>query len=437
MAARKTTHWDYDPKYDVESFDIDAIDKNNLVNHMLKLKQSDVTNSMITRLFGSFAGKTLCHHYDTFTVPAGAYKYNKAFDGSGKEVSNKNPFTTTFGIWIFNVFLIRDFGYGFLFGYINENLTKKKFKAINQTLIYAIMEDKIDTLTYTKYLDYKEFLMPFETILCPNQSEKVLTCTKILGKKKDELFKKYAEEIKTGNPAIAEQIEKELKDFAKEYLKDDPGMDCYLSGAAGSFDNNFKNMYIMNGAIRNPDPNAKQEYDIAKSSFIDGVSKDEYALIANSLVGGPYSRSKKTEIGGYWEKLIRDGFQTMIIDEPGTDCGTDKCIEVLLTDDNVKLHMYNWIKNNDGSYTELTMDNKDKFIGKKVKMRFTIFCKNKSCKICSKCAGNFMYRRGGHNIGLATIQLAAKLKLVSMKSFHDSTISTVKINPDKAFSYKG
>jgi len=433
---RVSKHWNHDTSKDVEKFDIESLTKENLVNNMLKITRADITYSTIMKLFGTFNGEVLCHHYDTFTVPAGAYSYNTAFDGSGKQVSNKMAFDTTFGIWIFNILLIRDFGYGFLFGYINKNIDKKGFNKINQTLTYAIMEDKIDTKTYTEFLNTTQFIMPYETILAPNASEAVVTCTRIISKKKDELFKKYAKEIEAGDPVIAEKIEKELKDFAREYLKDDPGMDCYLSGGAGNFDNNFKNMYIMQGAIRNHDPNATQEYNIAKSNFYDGISKDEYALISNSLVGGAYSRSKKTEIGGYWEKLIRDGFQTMVVDEPGTDCHTDKYITVDLTEDNINLHIYNWIIEGD-KLVELTSDNKDKYIGKKVKMRFSIFCKNKSCAICSKCAGNFMYRRGGKNIGLACIQLAAKLKLVSMKAFHDSVIKTTKIDPSKAFSYFG
>jgi hypothetical protein len=438
VQKRVSTHWNYDPKNDVEVFNLDEINSTNLINHLLKLTKDDVSYTMMMKLFGLFKGKSLCKQYDTFTVPVGAWKYNSKPDGSGREVSNKSTFVTTIGIWIFNVFIIRDFGFCSLFnGYINKNLTAGKFEDLNQVLVYALLEDKIDTKVYTEFLNYTQFLMPYETILMPNHSERVLTCTKILSKKKAELFKQYSEELKAGNPAVTEKVEKELLKYAEEYLKDDPGLDGYLSGAGGKWGNNFKNMYVMNGALRNPDPNAKQEYNISSSCFMDGISKEEYSIIANSLVGGPYSRSKKTEIGGYWEKLIRDGFQTVILDEPGTDCGSKKYIEVLLTPKNLKLHIYNWIIQPDGSLVELTMDNKDKFMNKKVKMRFNIFCKNKSCKICSKCAGNFMYRRGGRNIGLATIQLAAKLKLVSMKSFHDSVIHTVEIDPEKAFSYFG
>jgi hypothetical protein len=139
--------------------------------------------------------------------------------------------------------------------------------------------------------------MPFETILSPNQTEALMTCTKIINKKKMELYKKYKVELDKGNAVVAEDMEKELLDFAMEKLKDDPGLDPLLSGAGGDIGNNFKNMFIMKGAIRDVDPNAKKEFNIALSNWSDGISANEYSVIANSLAGGPYSRSKKTELG--------------------------------------------------------------------------------------------------------------------------------------------
>ena len=75
-------------------------------------------------------------------------------------------------------------------------------------------------------------------------------------------------------------------------------MDMFLSGAGGSFENNFKNMFIMRGSVQDPDP--RKSYNIITSNYVDGVSQDEYAKLANTLAAGPYSRSKKTELGGYW-----------------------------------------------------------------------------------------------------------------------------------------
>ena len=68
-------------------------------------------------------------------------------------------------------------------------------------------------------------------------------------------------------------------------------------------------------------------------------------------------------------------------------------------------------------------------------MRFSAFCKSKT-GVCNKCAGNFFYRRGGKNIGLATIQIPSVLKNKSMKAFHDGVIKTMEIDPMKAFGLK-
>ena len=429
---RVSKHWTLNKNINIDKFDINTLNSDNLINQLLVIKQSDITYSTIMNMLGSFNGKKLCNQYDTFDVPVGAYSF---VNSKGKTVSNKEVFKTTIGIWLFNVFFIRDFNFGFIFGYINKNVDKKEFKNINQQLIYALIEDKIEVKEYKRYLDYTQFFMPFETILSPNHSEKMLACTKLIEKKKQEYLKKYGEEIKNGNIIIAEKMEKELLAYAKEILEDDPALDVYLSGAGGSFDNNFKNMYVMKGPIRDPAPNAKQQFNIATSNFMDGVSADEYSLLANALSAGPYARSKKTEIGGYWEKLFVSANQTIILDEPGSDCGSKHYIEITLTKGNLQNYMYNYIIKPDGSLEELTSDNVDKYIGKKVKMRFSIFCKSKT-GICNKCAGNFFYRRGNRNIGVATSQIASILKNRSMKSFHDSTLKTVEIDPMKAFGLK-
>lgn len=429
---RVSKHWEYDKNITVDEFNLDQINEKNLINHLLVIKQKDITYSTIMRLFGSFKGKKLCNHYDTFTVPKGGYRFRNEKD---KEVSNTAPFITTIGLWIYNIFFFRGFNICHLVGgYVNESVNKKKFNATNQKLVYAIMEDKIDTETYKKYLNYTQFFMPFEDILSPNHTEAILTCTKYIEKKKQELIPKYQKDIESGNVSGIEKMEKELLDYAKELLKDDPALDLYESGAGGSFGNNFKNMYVMKGCIKDPDPNAKKQFNVALSNYADGISADEYSLLANSLSAGPYARGKKTEIGGYWEKLFGAGYQHLQLGEPESDCGTKQYLEVVLDDKNLNGFMYSYIVKNDGSLEELTSDNMDKYRGKKVKLRFSAFCKHPN-GFCHKCAGNFFYRRGDvRNVGLVVIQIASKLKLISMKAFHDSTINTYEIDPIKAFN---
>ena len=90
------------------------------------------------------------------------------------------------------------------------------------------------------------------------------------------------------------------------------------------------------------------------------------------------------------------------------------------------------IKSN-GDLEELTSENIDKYVGKKIKIRWTGFCKSKT-GVCHKCAGNFFYRRGTKNIGLATAQIPTVLKLRAMKSFHDSNVQMTEIDPMKIFN---
>ncbi len=434
MAKRVSKHWEINPRINITEFDLDSVDKSNLVNQFLVLKQSDISSKLIMNIFGEFNGESLCHQYDTFTVPAHAFKF---INSKGKEVSNNNPFITTFGIWIFNIFFLQGFQFSSIFdGYVNENLNSKGFEKLHQKLIYALLEDKIDIENYKKFIDYVNFIMPWETILSPSHTEAILRCTKEINKMKAKLIKENQAAIDAGDAATIEKIEKQILDYVQnDLLKDDPALDPYLSGAGGTLANNFKNMYIMKGAIRDPDPNAKKEFNIATSSFIDGIQPNEYSLLANSLTGGPYSRAKKTEIGGYWEKLIEAALNTVKIDGKGTDCGSKMYIETVLTEKNLTTFIYNYIIKSDGSLEELTSENASKYMNKKVKFRSTLFCKS-TTGVCNCCAGNFFYRRGTDNPGLACASIPTVLKLKSMKAFHDSTINTIEIDPMKAFSLK-
>lgn len=429
---RTSKHWTSSDLSPIDDITQVKINSNNLVQILLSLKESNVTYTFMMNLFGEFKGKSLCTPYDTFDVPVGRYKFTNL---KGKEVSNQDKFTTTVGLWVFNVYFLRDDGLAHLFGYVNEAIGKKVFGKINQTMSYALLEDKITVSQHKRYLEKTQWIMPFETVLAPNHSEKMLCCTKAINKKKAELYKKYKADIDSGKIDVAEKMEKELLAYAKEYMGDDPSMDMFLSGGGGTYENNFKNLYIMKGPIKDPDPNAKQEYNVALSNFCDGVSADEYTLIANSLAAGPYSRGKKTETGGYWEKLFVSALQHLILDEAGSDCGSTHYITVNLTDKNISLYMYNYII--EGSkLVELTSDNKDKYIGRKVKMRFSSMCKRTNGKICNACAGNLFYRIGIKNIGVACSQIASTLKNICMKAFHDGTVSTTEIDPMRAFSLK-
>ena len=393
-----------------------------LYNELLSLKESDITASYIYNLFGEYDGVCRCYPYDLIDIPAGSY------GPEGKK--NKNKFTTTVGIWIFNKWMIENELFD-LFGYLNSNIDKKQLGNINQTLSYALMEDRIPVSVLKRYLMKTQLAMQFVTVLSPNYTEELLTVTTKIDKKKAELIKKYQKELDEGDTVVAEQIEQELIAYAKELLKDDPAMDSFVSGARSNINNNFKNMFIWKGATRDPNPDAKKQFNIATSNYMDGIKKEEYALYSNSGIEGAYSRGKKTEHGGYLENLATMAYQDIILDEPGTDCHTNRYIEVTLTPKNVNQYIYNNIIEAGGKLVELNSQNMDKYMGKKIKMRMAFLCPHE--KPCAACAGNFYYKLGIKNVGLTLMQVFSIYKNKSMKAFHDSTVQLTEIDTMKAF----
>lgn len=394
------------------------------IEFLLGIDQDQGTNlSFIMELFGDFNGKVKFNPYDTFVVPKGSY-------GKGNK-KNKNAFKTTVGIWVFNKVFIEQELFD-LYGYINEPINKKMVGKITEKIGYAILEEKLPLDALKNFIMKCQKFMPYVSVLANGYSMKLLTITKTINKAKVDLIKKYRDRLDANDPDAVITIQDELLKLAKETLKDDVSIDTYNSGARGSFDNDFKNMFIMKGITKNPDPT--KGYNIIMSNYIEGISKEEYADFANSLAEGPYSRSNKTEVGGYWEKLMLPAFQHIKIGEKGSDCGTKRTITVKLTNDNIKEYMYCFIK--EGSkLIELNSDNKDKYINKTVQMRFASLCEAEDGKICNACAGNLFNKLGITNVGAAMPQIASKLKLISMKAFHDSQVVMTKMDPDKAFGF--
>ena len=228
-----------------------------LIDELLSLTEDDcLTMSKMMNLLGDFGEGERCKPYDYFQVPVNAYGPEKT--------KNKKPFYTTVGLWIFNRAFIEQDLFD-LFHYIDEPISKKVHNKINTELSYAVLEDKI-SLDVLKRFELKvQKFMPLVSVLSASYTDKMLTVSSSIEKKK------------------------------KELLKDDPSMDMFNSGARASFGNNFKNMFVSKGSVKNPDPT--KGYDLITSNYMDGISKEDYPAIAASLSAGPYSRAKKTETG--------------------------------------------------------------------------------------------------------------------------------------------
>ena len=391
------------------------------LDYIFSLSSYDLTKlSVLMGLFGHFKKKRRFNPYDTLDVPPNTYGVE------GKK--NKNTFTTTIGRYVWNKIFIEEELMDLDKPYYNECCNKKLFKKINGLLSHGVLEKKISVDALKNYLLKTQKVMPIVTVLMESESEAMYVLADKLEPKKRELLKKYDKEIKAGNDYIVSTMEQELIAYAKELLQNDGSLDVFDNDESADYGNNFKNMFVMKGLVRR---NGADGYNLITASYMVGVDKKEYPMFADSLAAGPYARARKTATGGYWEKLFR-AFEHIVLDKPGSDCGTKRTIEITLTKDMVDYVYYSFIQEGN-KLIELTSDNINQYMNKTIKIRFTSLCESKNGKICNKCAGNKLYRLGITNIGNTIPQIASKIKNINMKNFHDSQVTFAEMDPMKAF----
>ena len=202
----------------------------------------------------------------------------------------KETTNTTVGRFIYNKYIIERCGFEDIVGYVNFTITDSKNKSIEAKLSDALIEDKITVDDYVKYINYRDNLgYQLNSVITTSFTPKSIAAPKHILKKRDALFKKYEKELNGGNIIISEQIEKELVKDAKEYLKGDPGLDLYDSEARGNF-GNYKNMNLFKGATMNAQTG---KFDILKSSFMDGIKKEDIASFGTAVVSGSFPKAVK------------------------------------------------------------------------------------------------------------------------------------------------
>ena len=128
-------------------------------------------------------------------------------------------------------------------------------------------------------------------------------------------------------------------------------------------------------------------------------------------------------------KELLAAFQSEVLGDPDTDCGSVRTINVTLTDKNYKDYLYRYVLTTKG-LVMLDNENKNIFIGKTVKMRSPMYCIGvgpQKC-LCNKCAGDFYYKLGKKNIGLNASRIAGSLSQLNLQKFHENLVKTQQID---------
>ena len=213
-------------------------------------------------------------------------------------------------------------------------------------------------------------------------------------------------------------------DEAKKILKDDPGWEFYNSGTKASFKGTSKDMMIVKGPVWN---NVTKRFDVIKSCLASGINKDEIDNFASQVIAGSYPKAVDNSYSGYFTKKFFACYQNVVLDDPGSDCGSKSYRTMTLTADNYKYVKYRYINDN-GKLVCLTPEAAPKYFGKTVQMRSPMFCCGE--KLCNKCIGDLAYRLKLTNVGLTVSDIGSEMLNAGMKGFHDSSIDLFHIKVD-------
>ena len=302
---------------------------------------------------------------------------------------NKEEIRTTVGRVIYNKLIVEKIGLEKSLGFMNFALSSKGNKKLEAILAKDILNEKITVDQMRKYVEVRDWIgYQLHAVISTSFTPGTTKIHPEVAKLRDELIKKYKKELDAGDNRISEMIENQLIERTKELLKDDPGMDLYVSGARGSVENNLKNITLMRGAIFN---SATGKYDIVQKSLMDGIDRKDITSASNSILAGAYPKSVGTQVSGYMAKQLIACCQTEVLDDEGTDCGTLRGVPFTITEKNKNKVIHRYIMVNKKPLL-LTEDNINTYVGKTVNLRSPMTCI--SNKICNCCAGEFDYKMG-------------------------------------------
>lgn len=341
----------------------------------------------------------------------------------------ENSLTTT-GIYLFNKYLIEELK---VISYINHTLKSDDIDKIFSVLGTALRGGLISIDMFRRFVDKFLWFLggPMAHVISVSISRDILTLPKESHRLKDKLIEENRQKIDDGDPIISSEIEKAVCADAYERLRNVDGFALFDSDAV-KFDNNYKTMFVMKGAIVDNIGEHESGYKTITSNYNEGITKEDMPKISDSLVTSAYSKGHATQDAGYSGKKYISRFQNIKVGPKGSDCKSDGYDVVLLTKENMNRYLYRYIIEG----KELVLLDDDtilKYIGKEVKMRGPKYCKRRGCEYCNICFGEMPYILDTPNVGLQFNIATGNVLNADMKKFHDVTIKTYQLDIEKDF----
>lgn len=279
----------------------------------------------------------------------------------------------------------------------------------------------VTTEEYNTFVDGAALLEQFADIFVTSSTDKSISPAPGMRELKKRLYKEYRE--KYGDKVdtdikYAVEIDSILIAYDREYIKDDPTYGIIINEKV--LTNARKNLYGTIGTEIGMDG---QVTPVIENSLLDGYPPDnkQIAALINSSRKGSIMRGYMTQFTGADANVTGRVLNTVTV-VPG-DCGTKSTLDTIITKDNYDEYVNYYIMEA-GKPLMLTPVNVLNYIGKTVRLRTYMDCKQGDLKYCSTCSG----RQGEDNKKIAIILSTENNSIFtnsSMKAMHDKTLKLV------------
>jgi hypothetical protein len=272
---------------------------------------------------------------------------------------------------------------------------------------------------YLKFCDAMFYLAGFTQLCVPAVTRKTMQAPPGLL----ELRKKLLEENKDrlNDPAVIAGIMKKLIEFDKEYLKDDEGANFLITKK--SYDVVRSKLFLMHGAESGLGDGV--EVDLIQNSLSEGWDINKFPAMNNSLRAGSFNRGAETMLGGEAVKWLLRASSNMTVTQE--DCGSRLGLEIHVDNDTVhKLPGFS-VVTQDGHEKIPDLEAAGKYMGKKILLRSSMFCKLEKTDYCAVCVGE--------KLALSPTALSAAIAeygniflLLFMKKMHGTALQVARMN---------
>ena len=297
---------------------------------------------------------------------------------------------------------------------------------VEQMMAQKIMEGSMQVKQYLQYIDQGTRLAHFGELFQPTMSERSVAVPKYITKRRDELLKEHANELKDAR--VVSAIEKELIQMYKDYIGDDP-VAGYLEASKKSYNTHAKTMHLMVGGVSNFGGNSEDVVVIPRS-LNEGWDPQYFEAMANEIRKGAYSRSVETQDGGAMTKRINRALQDIHL--VNGDCKSTQGVSITFDSVVKPSNFLGRYVIRGSSLVLITTDNLHTFkTGQTVKLRSPIYCKHKA-GICTTCMGNIFKTLEITEPGSLTCVVTSAMMGASMAAMHVEAIDVREINLEQA-----